>query len=366
MAETRPSRVAGDLAVSPAPHMVGLVSSMRLTWSVAGCLLPAAAWGVLLFGLPALEVLLVSTGTALAAELLTSLAFRRVTIHDGSAFVTGLVIGMLMPPGAPLFVPAAAAAFGIIVVKQTFGGLGRNWMNPAAAGVVFALFSWTGQMGRWLAVPGGTAAAAPLEALRAAYAAGARSGSPLTVLAAQGYQFSGIDGHVVGWINDNVLSRLDTALPRGTFDLLVGNVAGRIGELSVPLLLLGAAYLLGRRIIRWQIPVGFIGAFCVVSLVFGGLPMGRGWLAGGLYFQLFTGSLSLGAFFVATDPVTSPLADSGRWIYGAFLGVLLFFLRYFGTLGDGVPLAIVLGNCCVPLIDRITVPGMTGAKKAAA
>lgn len=366
MAESRPSRASAELAVSPAPHMVGLVSSMRLTWSVAGCLIPAAAWGVLLFGLPALEVLLVSLGTTLAAELLTSLAFRKVTLHDGSAFVTGLVIGMLMPPGAPLFVPAAAAAFGIIVVKQTFGGLGRNWMNPAAAGVVFAIFSWSGEMSRWLAVPGGSTAAEPLEALRAAFAAGAQQGRPLAVLAAQGYQFSGIDGRIVGWLNGHVLSWVGAALPPGTFDLLVGNVVGRIGVLSVPLLLLGAAYLLGRRIVRWQIPVGFIGAFCVVSLVFGGLPMGRGWLAGGLYIQLFTGSLALGAFFVATDPVTSPLADSGRWIYGACLGVLLFFFRYFGTPGDGVPLAIVLGNCLVPLIDRLTVPRLAGAKKAAA
>ncbi|HVO39485.1 MAG TPA: RnfABCDGE type electron transport complex subunit D [Spirochaetia bacterium] len=352
MAEPRP------LAVSPAPHVVGLVSSLRLTWTVAGCLLPAAAWGVFLFRVPALEVLGVAAGSALLAELLTSIFTRRVTLGDGSAFVTGLLIGLLMPPGAPLYVPAAASAFAILVVKQTFGGLGRNWMNPTAAGVVFALISWTGGMSQWLPVPGsaeGSAAVAPLEALRAAYAAGARPAGPLAVLSTQGYAWSGLDGRVLGWVNDHLLSWTGMVLPRGTFDLLIGNTAGRIGELSVPLLLLGAAWLLGRSVIRWQVPVAFLSVFCAASIVFGGLPLGRGWFAGGLYFQLFSGSIVLGAFFLATDTVTSPLTDPGRLIYGASLGVLLFFLRYFGALGDGVPLAIVLGNCLVPLIDRLTV-----------
>ncbi len=357
MPESRPSREPARLAVSPAPHVVALVSSLRLTWSIGACLLPAAVWGVLLFGIPALEVLGVAVGSSLACELLTSLLFHRVTIQDGSAFVTGLLVGMLMPPGVPLYVPAAASAFAIIVVKQTFGGLGRNWMNPAAAGVVFALISWTSQMGQWLGpgAAGGAAAAAPQEALRAAIASGAAPGRPLDVLASRSFPWSGIDGRVVGWVNDHVLSLVGAALPRGTFDLLVGYIPGRIGELSVPLLLLGVAWLLGKRIIRWQVPVAFLAVFSAASLVFGGLPMGRGWFAGGLFFQLFTGSTVLGAFFIATDSVTSPLTDKGRWIYGACLGVLLFFFRYFGTLGDGVPLAIMLGNCLVPLIDKLTV-----------
>jgi len=352
MAEPRP------LSVSPAPHVVGLVSSLRLTWTVAGCLLPAAAWGVILFRVPALEVLGVAAGSALISELLTSIVTGRVTLGDGSAFVTGLLVGLMMPPGAPLYVPAAASAFAILVVKQTFGGLGRNWMNPAAGGVVFALLSWTGAMSQWLPVPGaaeGSAASAPLEALRAAYAAGARPAGPLSVLSAQGYPWTGLDGRVLGWVNDHVLSWTGAVLPRGAFDLLIGNTAGRIGELSVPLLLLGAAWLLGRRVIRWQVPVAFLSVFCAASIVFGGLPMGRGWIAGGLFFKLFSGFIVEGAFFIATDTVTSPLTDKGRWIYGASLGVLLFFLRYFGTLGDGVPLAVVLGNCLVPLIDRLTV-----------
>ena len=147
------------LAVSPAPHVGGLASTGRLNWSVACCLVPAAAWGVFVFGLAALRVLGVSLGASLAAELLTSLAWRRVTLADGSAAVTGLLVGMLMPPGVPLYVPAVASVFAIIIVKQSFGGLGRNWMNPALGGVVFVLFSWPNAMNSWLPARGVAASA---------------------------------------------------------------------------------------------------------------------------------------------------------------------------------------------------------------
>ncbi len=369
MADASGSKSMGSLTVSPAPHIGGPVSSAWLHWSLAACLLPAAAWGVFLFGMPAVRVLAVAVASALLAEALTSLAWRKVTVGDGSAAVTGLIVGMLMPPGAPLYVPAVASAFGIIVVKQTFGGLGRNWMNPALGGVVFALFSWTDAMSRWLPVRGagaGSAASAPLSAFRDAIASGkVPRGTPLAVLQASGYPWSGVDGSVMSWVNDHILSLLGTSLPRGTFDLLVGNVAGRIGEVSVPFLLLGAAWLLARRVIHWQVPVTYLLTFCVAAQVFGGLPLGRGWLAGGMLFQLFSGSLVLGAFFMATDPVTSPLTRNGRLLYGVSLGVLTFFLRYFGSPGDGVPLAIILGNCLTPLIDKLTQPRIDSAGKAA-
>ena len=365
MAEPHPDVASPPaLAVSPAPHLRGLVSSARLNWSVACCLLPAAAWGVFLFGFPALRVLGMAAGVSLLAELITSLAWGRITVRDGSAMVTGLLVGMLMPPGVPLYVPAAASAFGIMVVKQSFGGLGRNWMNPALGGVVFALFSWSDAMSRWLPVRGAGSAVAPLAALRDAFAGGkAGSGGLLAVLGAHGYPWSATDGRVVTWVNDHVLSLLGASLPRGVFDMLVGTVPGGIGEISVPLLLIGAAYLIVRRVIRWQVPVTYLVTFCVAAQLFGGLPMGRGWLAGGVLFQLFSGSLVLGAFFMATDPVTSPLTLRGNLILAASLGVLTFFLRYFGTLGDGVPLAILLGNAVAPLIDRFTQPRVRSAGK---
>jgi len=358
------------LVVSPAPHVGGLSSTRRLNWSVACCLLPAAAWGVFLFGVPALSVLGVALGASLAAELLAALAWRRVTLADGSAAVTGLLVGMLMPPGVPLYVPAVASAFAIIIVKQSFGGLGRNWMNPALGGVVFALFSWANAMNSWLPARGvaaGTGVLPPLNALRAALT-GAKSAhrGALAVLGASSYPWSAADGRVVAWINTHILSLAGWSLPGGVFDMLVGNIPGRIGDVSVPLLFLGAAYLLGRRVIRWQVPVTYLVTFCVAAQIFGGLPMGCGWGTGGALFQLFSGSLVLGAFFMATDPVTSPLTGTGKLLYGMCLGVLSFFLRYFGSGGDGVPLAIVLGNCVVPVIDRFAQPRVGSPGKAAA
>ncbi len=369
MVESNRDMPSQPLAVSPAPHVGGLASSSRLNWSVACCLLPAAAWGVFLFGIPALLVLAVAVGTAELTETLAGLAWGRITVGDGSAMVTGLLVGMLMPPGVPLYVPLAASAFGIIVVKQSFGGLGRNWMNPALGGVVFALFSWSDAMSRWLPVRGaaqGAAALSPLAALKAALSGGkAAQGGALAVLGANGYPWSATDGRVVTWVNDHILSTLGASMPHGTFDMLVGNIPGGVGNVSVPFLLVGAAFLLTRRVIRWQMPVTYLVTFSVAAQLFGGLPMGRGWLAGGMLFQLFSGSLVLGAFFMATDPVTSPLTRTGRLIYGFCLGILTFFLRYFGTLGDGVPLAILLGNCLAPLIDRFTQPRVRSTGKAA-
>jgi Na+-translocating ferredoxin:NAD+ oxidoreductase subunit D len=355
------SRGDAGFTLSPAPHLRTASSAAAISWLIAGSLLPAAAWGAFIFGRPALLVLAAAIASAVIVEALSSLALRRFTLHDGSGFLTGLFVGLMMPPGAPLYVPAAAAAFAILVVKQSFGGLGRNWMNPAMGGVVFALLSWAGPMSRWVAARGTDMSPAlpPLDALRAA--AGAARGGALSVLGAQGYPFSSLDGSVVSWINLHLLSPLHLALPAGVFDILVGTVPGRIGEVSVPLLLAGAAVLLARRLIRWEVPVLYIGTFGVLALVFGGLADGRGWMTGSALFHIFSGSLILGAFFVAGDPVTSPLMRRGRCLYAVGLGVLTFLLRFFGSLGDGVAVAIVLGNCTVPFIDTLTQRRTTAA-----
>jgi Na+-translocating ferredoxin:NAD+ oxidoreductase subunit D len=362
MAERIGRGTAAGFTLAPAPHLRTASSAAAVSWLIAASLLPAAAWGIFLFGLPALLVLACSLGAALVVETLSSLAFHRFTLHDGSGFLTGLFVGMLMPPGVPLYVPAAAAAFAVLVIKQSFGGLGRNWMNPALGGIVFALLSWSEPMSRWLAARGTDMSPAlpPLEAFRAALAApgtatsAAPAGNALTVLGAHGYPFSAIDGSIVSWINMHLLAPLHLALPAGVFDILVGIVPGRIGEVSPVLIMAGAAFLLARRLVRWEVPVVYIATFAVLAQVFGGLPAGRGWLAGSAIFHILSGSLVLGAFFMAGDPVTSPLVRRGRYIYAAGLGVLTFFLRFFGSLGDGVAVAIVLGNCAVPFIDKVT------------
>jgi electron transport complex protein RnfD len=327
-----------------------------MTWLVSLSLVPAAVWGVCLFGLPAVRVIATSICVAVIAELVSSALFRRFTLADGSALLTGLFVGLLMPAGVPLYVPAAAAAFGILVVKQSFGGLGRNWMNPALGGVVFALLSWSSAMTRWAAVGDasvGTAVVPPLEALRSALSAPGAVGRPLEILSSHGYVFSSLDGSIVSWLNANILSLFHATLAGGSFDILVGYVPGRIGEVSAPLLLLGAAFLLSRRIVRWQVPVAYVATFAFLAWVFGGFAGGLGWFSGGPLFHILSGSLILGAFFMAGDPVTSPLASTGKWMYGIGLGLLTFLLRFYGSLGDGVAASIILGNCMVPLIDRL-------------
>ena len=157
---------------------------------------------------------------------------------------------------------------------------------------------------------------------------------------------------MVGWINSHLLAAIGLPLQPGSFDILVGHVAGGIGTVSILLLLLGAWYLVSQRVIGWHLPVVYLGTFFLLSAVFGGLASGRGWLAGGPIFQLFSGSLILGAFDAAPDPVTSPLTSRGKYMFGIGLGVLTSFLRYYGTAGDGVAASIVLGNCAAPLLDR--------------
>jgi electron transport complex protein RnfD len=335
---------------------------------VSLCLIPATVWGVLIFGANAAFVLLISISAAVAGESLVTLASRRFTLGDGSAVLTGLLAGLLMPPGIPLYVPAVASLFAILVVKQSFGGLGRNWMNPAMAGIVFALFSWTGAMTHWSPPRGAPVDATvmtPLEALRAASPAAAASGnSSLAILGNQGYPFSAFDTRVTEWLNSHLLSPLGGSLSHGAFDLVVGNIAGRIGAISAPLLLLGAAFLIARRIIRWEIPAVYVGVFLALTAVFGGLPAGRGWGHGAVFVHLFSGSLIIAGFFMATDPVTSPLMRKGRILYGAVLGALTFVFRSYGMEADGVPFALVLGNCFVPLIDALGRTGRRAREKA--
>jgi electron transport complex protein RnfD len=364
MAET--GRRQDRLQLAVAPHYRTSLSAPGMAWLVAACLLPASAWGILVFGPAAAWVLLTAVGAAVAAEALTTVPFGRFTLGDGSAVVTGLLVGMCMPAGVPLGVPAAASLFAIVVVKQTFGGLGRNWMNPAMGGVLFALISWGASMGSWLPLPSG-AALPPLDSLRAALASGAApAGGPLAVLNAGRYPFSGVDAAVVSWINARLPGFLAPGLQRGTFDILIGNVVGPLGAVSAPLLGAGGALLAARGIIRWETPVAYLGVFFVLSLVLGGQATGQGWLGGGPLFHVLSGTLFLGAFFAASDPVTSPLSRRGRWVYGIVLGVLTFLLRSFGSIGDGVVVSIALGNALVPLIDTATLRRAPGASAAPA
>ena len=335
----------GKLLVTAAPHLYRPFPTARIMWSVSACLVPAGVWGVLIYGISSLFVLLISIASSMLTEFIITRLQGKFTLFDGSAFLTGLLIGFNMPPSIPGFIPVVASIFAIAVVKHTFGGLGRNWMNPALAGRVFVLFSWTGQMTSWSA-PRYTALGKLL---------GATDYSAFTASSGAVDALSGATPLGMG---------AEDFLHSGSYwDLFIGNIPGCIGEVSALLLILGAVYLIWKKIIAVPIPLSYIASFSLFIWMFGGLPSGAGMFHGDVLFHLLSGGLILGALYMATDMVTSPLTPKGMVIFGAGAGLLTFLIRTFGGFPEGVSLAIILMNIGVPLIDRITEPTKFGLVK---
>lgn len=289
-------------------------------------LMPATLFGIYNFGLKALLLVLISIGTCVATEgIYEYLMHKKLTIGDFSAVVTGLLIALNLPASAPWWIPIIGGVFAILIVKQLFGGLGQNIMNPALAARCFLLLSFTGHMTNFTATKGfGTIAdtvsgATPLAALKA--------------------------GEQV-----NVMS------------MFVGNITGTIGETSAIALLIGAAFLLVMKVIDFRIPLTYIGSFLVFIIIFGGHGLDANFILG----HLFGGGLMLGAWFMATDYVTTPITKSGQLVYGVVLGILTGIFRIFGASAEGVSYAIIFSNLLIPLIERITIPTAfgKGGKKA--
>lgn len=300
------------LNVSSSPHIRGHVSTKSIMYDVAIALLPAAAFGVYRFGMHSLIILLVSIATALLSEYAYQrLTKQKVTVMDGSALVTGLLLGMNLPPTVPVWIPVLGSIFAVVFVKQFFGGIGQNFMNPALGARCFLLISFTSIMSNY-AVDGVSGA------------------TPLATLAA--------GGHVK------------------VLDLFLGTVGGTIGETSALALLIGGVYLLVRNVITWEIPVLYIGSFAIFELILGAQPGNLSFVAA----QVFGGGLMLGAIFMATDYVTSPITKKGKLLYGVLLGVLTGILRTYGASAEGVSYAIIISNLLVPLIEKITMPKAFG------
>ncbi len=356
------SREAG-LAISPAPFAFRARTTSSLIWGMAAALAPAVAWSLGTSGGAAAFPLIASILAALAGEALAGAPRRKFTLPDGSAFLTGLLVGMAMPPGVPLAIPAAASLFAVLVVKGAFGGLGSNWMNPALAGIAFALICWPDQMGAW-AAPAADAlgGATPLSLARDAAHYG---GSGLDFLLAGGSSFSSADGAVTDALNRTVFSRLGADLPYGYIDLLIGGRGGAIGEGSGLLILASSVVLLARRMIRWEIPASMLAAFAIPSWAFGGLGAGQGLFSGDALFSLLSGSLLIVAFFMATDPVTSPSSRRGMLAYGAGIGLIAFALRCLGSSSEATAFAVLLMNCAVPAIAALDASSARGRSGAA-
>lgn len=308
--------MADLLHVSASPHIRAKADTPYLMKMVLGALAPAATYGVFNFGPRALMVLVISVVSCEVFEILMNrLMHRPDTLEDYSAVVTGLLLGMNLPASAPWWLPIVGSAFAIIIVKMLFGGLGENIMNPALGARCFLLISFAGLMCDF-SVPSG----APLQVVDTVSGA-----TPLATLKAG-----------------------------ESIDLLasfIGYTKGTIGETSALFLLLGGLLLAVTKVIDWRIPASYIGSFAVFVLIFGGHGFDVYYLA----CQLCTGGLMLGAWFMATDYVTSPITPMGRVIFGIALGVLTGLFRLFGSSAEGVSYAIIFCNLLVPLIERVTI-----------
>lgn len=298
------------LNVSSSPHVRSGETTQSIMTDVAIAMLPAAAFGVFQFGAHALLVLAITVFACVVSEyLFEKLLDKPVTISDFSAVVTGMILALNMPADIPVWIPALGGVFAIIVVKQLYGGLGQNFMNPALAARCFLLISFTGQMSSFSL--DGVSGATPLAMVKAG-------------------------------------KNVDLAA------MFIGKIPGTIGEVSVVALLIGAAYLVARKVISLRIPLTYILTVAVFVFIFGKQDPGY------VLAHICGGGLIFGAFFMATDYVTSPITPTGQIVFGVLLGVLTGLFRIFGGSAEGVSYAIILSNLMVPLIERATLPRAFG------
>ncbi len=324
-----PRQTGERYLLSSSPHAHAPTSVAGIMLDVLIALLPAAVCGTYFFGMKAVLLIATCVASCILAEALCRMAMKREsTVGDLSAVVTGLLLALNLPPGLPPWMAVAGSVFAIGVAKQVFGGLGCNPFNPALAARAFMLVSFTGAMTTWTASPW-MVSAGGVEAMTHA--------TPLAFVK------RGAEGLDMGQL----------ALLK---DLFVGNVNGCIGETSALALLAGAAYLLFRRVITWHVPVAFLGTMFVFATFHGGLPP---------LVHVLSGGALLGAFFMATDYVTSPATASGKLIFGCGCGLLTMCIRTAptGAYPEGVSFSILVMNAFTPLISRWTRPRPFGFRR---
>lgn len=296
--------------VSSSPHVRSKVTTQSIMFDVAIAMLPAAAYGVYQFKLRALLVIIATVAACVLSEYVyEKLMKKTITIADGSALVTGMILALNMPPTIPIWIPVLGGVFAIVVVKQLYGGLGQNFMNPALAARCFLLISFTGKMSTFTL--DGVSGATPLAVMRA--------GGEYNVM-----------------------------------NMFIGRIPGTIGEVSVVALLIGAVYMLVRKVITIRIPATYIITFALFIFIFGGFDLNY------TLAHLCGGGLIFGAFFMATDYVTSPITPKGQIAFGVLLGLLTGIFRLWGGSAEGVSYAIILSNILVPLIEKVTLPKAFG------
>lgn len=308
--------------VSSAPHVRAKDSTSRVMLYVIIALLPASLFGIFNFGYQALVLILVTIASCLASEwIFDKIVHKKNSLPDLSAVVTGLLLALNLPAGLPWWEAVIGSVFAIVIVKMLFGGLGQNFMNPALGGRCFLLIAFAADMTNF--------ASAKFEAYSGA--------TPL------------------GMIRNQGLSSVNV------MDMLTGKIPGTIGETSVIAILIGAIFLILMGVIDLKIPASYIITFAIFMFIFGADRFNTTYVVA----ELCGGGLMLGAFFMATDYVTSPITPMGQILFGICCGLLTGIFRCFGANAEGVSFAIILSNLLVPLIEKITVPNAFGVVKEA-
>jgi electron transport complex protein RnfD len=350
-------------AVSASPHIKQRISVPSVMWQVVLALTPALLVGIFFFGIQSL----ILTVYAVIAAVVTEAVIQRlrkvpVTVSDGSAVVTGILIAFNINSASPWWLPVVGSVFAITIGKQIFGGLGYNIFNPALLGRAFLVASWPTLM------TAGWKATNPLSNIFESSINGLKdlpSNVPAVITSATPLGVAKAIRDTTQISRDMAETVMNSLASADTIqNLFWGNIGGVIGEVSAAALLIGAAYLAYKHIIEWRIPISYIGTVFVLTYIFGGIN--------GLFsvsillpvFHIFSGGLILGAFFMATDMVTSPVTKKGRIIFGIGCGILTVVIRLVGGYPEGVSYSILLMNIAVPLIDRYTVPRIFGEVKA--
>ncbi len=323
------------LTISPSPHIHSGDTVNKIMYSVMLALVPAFIWSVFMFGLDSVRVTLVAVVACVAAEYLIQKFILKTLpqITDGSAALTGILLAFNVPASIPSWMIIVGALVSIGIAKMPFGGLGNNPFNPALVGRVFMLISFPVQMTSWPST-----GAAGIDAVTTA--------TPLAILKE-------------GITNGQPIVEIYKDLPTN-MDLFMGNMSGSLGEISVIALLIGGIFMLVRKIITWHIPVSVLLSAALFSGIFWMIEPAK---FADPVFHLLTGGLILGAFFMATDMVTSPMNAKGQLIFGVGIGFLTILIRIWGAYPEGVSFAILIMNALVPLLNRFVKPKRFGEVK---
>jgi electron transport complex protein RnfD len=320
------------LIVASSPHIRASLGTQKIMGLVLLALMPAGAAGAYFLGTRSLLVIAVSVIACVASEAIwQKCAGHRATVSDLSAVLTGFLLAYNLPPSIPLWMPVIGGVFSIVIVKQFFGGIGQNIVNPALAGRAMMLICWPVQMTTWTVQ--GVSGPTSLAIIKGAESAASGVLSAPTALG-EGAQ---------------------SALP-SLMDAFLGRMGGCVGETSSLAILAGGVFLIAAGIISWRIPLVYIATVAVMSVLFGRL--------GGPLLEVLSGGLLLGAFFMATDYTTSPISPKGQVIFAFGCGFIASLIRSFGGYPEGVSYSILIMNLTVPLIDRATVPKILGEAKA--